>query len=607
LIAEFANLTGDPVFDSALRQGLEVQLEQSPYLSVLSDDRIEQTLRLMGQPADSRLIGPVAREVCARTGTAAMLEGSIQNVGAQYMLNLRATNCRNGDNIDQEQVQVARKVDVLGAVSRLTSRFRERVGESPAALQKHDLPLAEATTASLDALKAYSLGLKVIASQGDEASIPYFKRAVELDPNFAMAYAYLALMYGSTGSSELATENARKAYDLRNRASDNERFFISAYYFGRATGNQEKARQICEEWAETYPRDPLPHALLSGFIYLVLANYDKAIEEARKGMELAPDGGFFYVDLGENSLYAGLLDTSEEALRRAAERKIENPMLLVLEYDLAFTKHDRERMQQMVKAAQGKPDSMDWIADRQAFASAYAGQLRQARTLSRQAIELARQQGDGERAAVFAVRAALWEAFFGNAREAKQGATAALALARNREVAYGAAVALALAGDARQAETLAADLGRNYPEDTSIRFSYLPVIRAIVALWGSDPAKAIEILEAASPYEMGTPRSACTGYFGSLYPILIRGEAYLAARKGSEAAREFQKLVDHGGIMIGDPVSSLAPYGLARSYVLMGDAAKAREQFKQAFATWKDADPDLPLLTKAKADYASLR
>jgi DNA-binding winged helix-turn-helix (wHTH) protein/tetratricopeptide (TPR) repeat protein len=607
LVGEFVNLTGDPVFDTALRQGLKVQLEQSPYLSVLSEDRIERTLRLMGQPADARLTGTVAREVCARTGTAAMLEGSIQNVGAQYMLNLRATNCRNGDDIDQEQVQVARKEDVLGAVSHLTSRFRERVGESPATLQKHDLPLAEATTASLDALKAYSLGLKVMASQGDETSIPYFKRAVELDPNFAMAYAYLALMYGSTGSSELATENARKAYDLRNRASDNERFFISAYYFGRATGNQEKARQICEEWAETYPRDPLPHALLSGFIYLVLANYDKAIEEARKGIELAPDGGFFYVDLGENSLYVGRLDNSEEALRRAVERKIENPMLLVLEFDLGFTNQDQERKQQAIKAAQGKPDSMDWIADRQAFASAYAGQLRRARTLSRQAIELARQQGDGERAAVFAVRAALWEAFFGNAREAKQDAAAALAVARNREVAYGAAVALALAGDARQAETLAGDLERNYPEDTSIRFSYLPVIRAILALRGSDPAKAIEILEAASPYELGTPRSACTGYFGSLYPILIRGEAYLSARKGSEAAREFQKLADHREIMIGDPVSSLAPYGLARSYVLMGDATKAREQFKLAFATWRDADPDLPILNQAKADYASLR
>jgi eukaryotic-like serine/threonine-protein kinase len=302
LVADFTNHTGDPVFDQALRQGLEVQLEQSPYLSVVSEGRIQQALHLMGQPPDTHITERVAHELCVRTGSAALLEASIQNVGTQYVLNFESTDCRTGEVIDRQQVQAPRKEDVLGAVSGMASRFRELVGESRDTLRKHDVPLAEATTASLDALKAYSLGLRVLAVQGEEASIPFFRRAVEIDPNFAMAYAYLALMYGSTGSSRLATENALKAYQLRDHASDNERFFISAYYFGRATGNQEKARQACEQWAQTYPRDPLPHAFLSGFVYLVLANYDKAIEEGRRTIELAPDRAFGYVNQGENAL-----------------------------------------------------------------------------------------------------------------------------------------------------------------------------------------------------------------------------------------------------------------------------------------------------------------
>src|SRR5271156_4763224 len=294
LVADFTNLTGEPVFDNALRQGLEVQLQQSPYLNLISEARIQHTLRLMGQPPETQVTGQVAREVCVRTGTAAVLEGSIQNVGARYVLNLRATNCRTGDVIDREQVEVARKEEVLEAITRMTTGFRRRVGESGATLQEHDVPLAEAPTASIDALQSYSLGLQAVASKGEGASGPFFKHAVELDPRFAMAYARLGLMYGATGSSELATVNIRKAYELADHVSDNERFFISAYYQGRATGNQEKAGQICEEWAETYPRDPFPHSFLAGFIYPALANYDKAIEAARKGMELAPDLGFFY-------------------------------------------------------------------------------------------------------------------------------------------------------------------------------------------------------------------------------------------------------------------------------------------------------------------------
>lgn len=607
LAADFANSTGDSVFDDTLRQGLEAGLEQSPYVSLLSEDDIQKSLRLMGQTADTRLTGSIAREVCVRAGAAAMLEGSIRRVGADYVLGLRSTDCRDGANLGQEQIQVARKEDVLRSVGILTRHFRQRAGESTSTLQKHDLSLPDATTSSLEALKAYSLGLKVIASQGEEAAIPFFKRAIELDPNFAMAYAYLALSYGSSGSSGLAAQTAARAYELREHASDNERFFISAYYFGRATGNQEKARQVCEEWSHTYPRDPLPHAFLSGFVDLVLGNYSEAVEEAQKARTLAPERGFSYFNLGEDAFYVDRPDISRDAIRAAEERGIDEPPLLMLRYDLAFTLNDAQGMQRAVDAARGKPDAMDLLADRQAFSLAYAGQLRRAQVLSRQAVDIAQHQGDRERAAQFAVRAAIREAFFGNMRDARADATTALDLANNREMSYGAAVVFALAGDIKKAEALASDLENKYPDDTSVHFNYSPVIRAIVALNHQGTRKTLEILETATPYELGTPRSASTGFFGSLYPILIRGEAYLASHKGPEATQEFQKILDHRGIMIGDPVLSLGQYGLARSLALSGEKAKARAAFEKALETWKDADPDLPVINKAKREYALVR
>ena len=606
LVADFTNLTGDPVFNNTLRQGLEVQLQQSPYLNLISEVRIQHTLRLMGQPPETQVTGQIAREVCVRTGTAAILEGSIQSVGTRYVLNLRATNCRSGDIIDREQVEVARKEEVLAAITQMTRDFRKRVGESAATLQEHDVPLAEATTASIDALQAYSLGLQAQASKGEEASIPFFRRAVELDPKFAMAYAYMSLEYGSSGSTELATENIRKAYELAGHVSDNERFFISAYYYGRAVGNQEKARQICEQWAETYPLEAFPHAFLAGFIYPVLANFDKGMEEARKGMEMAPDQSIFYLELCAELWSAGRRKDSEEVLRLATERKIETPKLLIFEYDIAFLTDDRDGMKKVVKAAQGNPDAVDWMADAQAFSFAYAGRLKEASVLSHQATQLAQQQGDRERAAQFTIKSALWEAFFGNAPEAKQAVASALALANNRELEYGAAVVAGLAGDSKQAQALADHLETEFPEDTSVRFSYLPVIHSIVALNHNDPARAVGALEPAIPYELGAPRCTVVLFFGALYPILFRGEAYLAAHKGPEAAREYQKLLDHSGPMIGDPVAVLAHLGLARSYVVSGDASNARNQYKEFLALWKDADTDLPVLHEAKAELASL-
>ncbi|PYX50452.1 MAG: hypothetical protein DMG76_34610 [Acidobacteria bacterium] len=607
ILADFTNTTGDPVFDGTLRQGMAVQLEQSPFLSLISEERILHTLSLMGQSSDARLSPELAHEVCERTASAAVLDGSIANLGSQYVLGLRAKNCRTGDILDEEQVEVARKEDVLNALTEIASKFRTRVGESLVTVEKHDTPLAEATTPSLEALKAYSMGWKVTASQGGDAAVPFFKHAVEIDPRFAAAYASLGLMYDSMGETEVGTENTRKAYELRDHASDNEKFFITAYYDGRATGNQKKAQQTCEAWAQAYPREWKPHSFLAGFIYPVLGEHEKAAEEAQKTIELAPDFGVGYALLGSNSLSLDRLGAAEDAVRRASERKIEIPLLALLRYDVAFLKGDSGGMQREVAAARGKSGAEELISDHQAFALAYTGRLQEATKMLRRSSDLAQQAAHREKAAVFETRAALWEAFYGNAPTPKPAAMAALTLAKNREVQYGAAVALAIAGDSSQAQTLTNDLERSFPEDTSVKFNYLPTVRAFLALNHGDPAKAIELLQVAVPYELGQPRSTQTAFFGALYPIYARGQAYLAARQGAEAAREFQKIVDHPGIMVGDPIGVLAHLQLGRAYTMQGDTTKAKAAYQDFLTLWKDADPDVPVLKQAKAESAKLK
>jgi serine/threonine protein kinase/tetratricopeptide (TPR) repeat protein len=607
VLADFANSTGDPVFDGTLRQGLAVQLEQSPFLSLVPEDRVQQTLQMMSQPADARLTPQLAREVCQRTASAAMLQGSIATLGNQYVVGLRAENCRTGKVLDDQLVQIAKKEDVLNVLSQMASKFRARVGESLATVQQHDVPLEEASTSSLQALQAYSMGWERNATAGGDAGLPFFKRAVEIDPKFAMGYAALGLFYGSTGESNLATENIRKAYELRDRASDREKFFITAYYDGRGTGNQEKAQQTCEAWAQSFPREVTPRQFLAGFIYPVLGRYERAVEEGRKGIELAPDAYLGYYLLAYNFVYLDRLAEAEDLLRRTSERKMETPSLSHLRFDVAFLKGDSAGMQREVAAAQGKPGTEDWISDRQAFALAYTGHLQEARRWSDRASDLAQQAGHRERAALFETRAALWAAFFGNAPMAKRTARDALALAKNREDKYGAALALAMSGDASQAQSLANDLERDFPEDTSIRFNYLPSVYASLALEHGDPAEAIALLQVNVPYDLSSPRSATFAYFGALYPIYLRGQAYLALHRGAEAAREFQKIVDHRGIVIGDAFGVLAHLGMARAYAMQGDKAKARKKYQDFLTLWKDADSEIPILKKAKMECAKLQ
>lgn len=604
VLADFVNTTGDPVFDGTLRLGTAIQLEQSPFLSLISDERIRQTLRLMGKSADAPLTATAAREICERTGSAAVLEGSIAPIGNQYVLGLRATSCHTGKVLDQEQAQSAHKEDVLNVLSGMASRFRTRLGESIAAVEKHDTPLAEATTSSLEALKAYSAAWKLHASGGAIASLPLFKRATELDPRFAMAHASLGRIYADLDQSDLAAESMTRAWQLRNPVSEREKFFITVNYEMLVTGNLEKARQTSEAWAQTYPREARPHHMLSGMINKAAGRYEEAAAEASKGIELGPDFAIGYYNLAVNNAYLGRFEDADKAMARGTARGVDLEEFLMLQHDLAFLRGNQAEMSRVAAQARERPGAENWISNKESFVLAYVGHVRQAREMSSRAVAEAQHAGQPERASLWEAGAAVREAFFVSSREARVRADSALRLSRNREVEFGAALALALVGDRTRSETLASDLERRFPEDTLVRFSYLPSVRAGLALSGGDFSKALEILQTAAPYELGVNR---TTFFGALYPVYLRGEAYLAAKKGQEASTEFQRILDHRGIIVSDPIGALARLQIARAYVLSGDKVKARTSYADFLALWKDADPDIPVLKEAKAEYANVQ
>jgi eukaryotic-like serine/threonine-protein kinase len=604
VLAEFANKTGDPVFDETLRQGLSFQLEQSPFLSILSDDRVQKTLGLMGQPADARLTPDIAKQICERTGSAAVLDGSITAFG-QYVLTLRAKDCPTGEDLDQERETAAKKEDVEDALSRLASKFRAKAGESLATVKKYDTPLEEGMTKNLEALRAYSTGWKLASTKGNPAAIPFFKRATELDPEFALAWARLGHAQGATGASALAAASTAKGYELRDHASDQEKFLIDSSYYMDGPGDLVKAQHICELWAQTYPRAIPPHGFLAGAIYSPLAQYDKAVEEGKKQIEAGPDVAFAYHNTAGAYLALGRLDEAASTLQRAAERKLEGPSLSVARYQIAFLRGDQAGMEREVARAKGT-FAEGSLSGQNANVLAYSGQLQAANRIAQRAADLQKAQ-ESESAALAEAGIAVRDGFFGNAPAARSHAAAALKLSNAREVQYGAAFASALAGDSSRAEGLAADLEKRFPEDTSVKFSYLPAIRAALALQRHEPQKAIEVLQTAAPYELGEPRSTFYGYFGALYPVYERGEAYLALGQGAEAAAEFQKILDHRGVVVNDPAGALAHLQLGRALAMAGDSAKAKIAYKEFLDLWKDADPDIPIFKQAQAENAKLK
>jgi eukaryotic-like serine/threonine-protein kinase len=610
VLADFRNTTGDPVFDDTLRQGLAVQLEQSPFLSLISQERTRQMLKLMAKPADARLTPEIAREICERTQSAAVLDGSIANLGSQYVLGLRAEDCRTGNILVEQQIQVPRKEDVLNALSQIATKFRSRAGESLTTVNKYDVPLAEATTTSLEALKAYSVGWQISFSSGSAASLPFFERAIEIDPNFASAYAALGRMYGDIGESALSFENTSKAYQLRDRTSDQEKFFISLSYDLQVTGNLEKAQQTCALWIETYPRAWFPHALLSGGVYPGLGNFAKSVEEAKTAIGMDPDFSIGYSLLAHSYVALEHTAEAEQVLQRAAQRKLDIPDFYVQRFVIAFLKDDRKGMEQEAAQSREKPAVEDWMSNAEGFASAYSGHLEEARKMSRQAADLARQANRRETEALYEADAAVREALFGNASTARRRAGEALALSKSRDVVYEVGFALALSGDSSGSQALTDELSRRLPEDTKVQFVYVPTIRALLALNHSQPPKAVALLQATNSSEGGSLIDGGSEFLlgvGNLHPAYVRGLAYLAAHHASEAAAEFQKIVDHRGSVVCDPVGALAHVQLARTYRLSGEKAKAKSAYQEFLTIWKDADPDVPIFKQAQAEYASLK
>jgi DNA-binding winged helix-turn-helix (wHTH) protein/tetratricopeptide (TPR) repeat protein len=606
VLADFANSTGDPVFDGTLRQGMAAQLEQSPFLSLVSEQRIRRTLILMSQP-EAHLSGEVAREACERTGAAAVIEGSISTLGSQYVLGLRAKNCHAGDVLDEEQEQVAKKEDVLNALSQMASKFRTRIGESLTTVEKYSTPLAEATTPSLEALKAYTTGWQVHAVHGASAALPFFKRATEIDPQFSMAHASLGRMYADLDQHDLAAKSIARAWQLRDRASEREKFFIASNYEILVTGNLEAAQETCEAWARAYPREGRPHHCLAGIVHKAAGRYEEALGETRKAIELDPDFWVGHYSLGVLNVYLGRLEDGEDAMHAAIARGLDADEFIMLAYDIDFLKGDRAAMERDARRARARPGGENWMSARESLVAAYSGYLQEARSISHRAVLQAQQAGQPERASLWAAGATVREALFGNKDAAAGWAHSALELSKDREVEYGAALASAICGESPRAEALADEMEKRFPEDSSVRFNYLPTIRAILALNRGDPQAALELLKLAEPHELGIPLSAVSGLFGALYPIYVRGQAYLAANKPAEAAAEFHKILHHRGIVVSDPIGALARLQLSRAYALSGDNVKAKSAYQDFLTLWKAADPDIPILKQAKAEYAKLQ
>jgi serine/threonine protein kinase/Flp pilus assembly protein TadD len=601
VLAEFTNTTGDPVFDGTLRQGLSSQLEQSPFLNLLSDERIAQTLTLMSQPKDTRLTHELAREICQRTASAATIESSISSLGSQYVVGLKAVNCRNGDLLASDEATASNKEQILKALAEVATKLRQKLGESLASVQKYDAPPENVTTPSLEALQAYSLGYKAQMVKDDyAAAIPLFQRAISLDPNFAMAYARLGSSYGNLGETARSAENARQAYELRQRVSEREKLYIASHYENYVAGDLEAARKTCELWEQTYPRDDIPPGSL-GVIYGTLGDYDKSLAAAQRSLKLNPASGIGYANLANSYFVVDRLDEARVTAQEAQAHNLDSPLIHLSLYTIDFLQHDEAGMEREAAALMGKPGFEDVLLYNQSDTAAYAGQFSKARELTRRASVSAQHADEKETAAAYEAESAVREALVGNIAPAKQQAQGALALSTGRDVKAISAIALGLSGEALHASRLADELAKRFPQDTIVQFEYLAMIRSAIALQAGKSTKAIDALAPALPYELGTPAQALTF---SLYPAYLRGEAYVAAHQSSAAAAEFQKIIDHPGVAQNEPIASLAHLGVARAYALFGDSAKAKTAYQDFLALWKNADPDIPMLKQAKTEYA---
>jgi len=599
VLADFTNSTGDPVFDDTLRTALNVSLNQSPFLNVLSDNKVAATLKRMTRQPDTKLTPDVAREVCQRASSKAYIAGSIASLGSQYVLGLKVVNCQSGDLLAQEQATAAGKEKVLDTLGEAASKLRGELGESLATVQKFDVPLPEATTSSLEALQAYSAGNTTLHVKGEAPAIPFYKRAIELDPSFPMAYAVLSQAYGNLSQPSLQLEYATKAYQLRDRVSERERLMISLIYFG-ATGEMEKQAQVLESQEANYPRDGIATNL--GDAYAYMGQWDKALAKYQEGARLAPNV-LGYSNLGAAYLSLNRLEEAKSTYDEALAHKLDGGFLRGGIYLLAFLQGDAARMEQQLAWGAGKPGDEDPLLSAQSDTEAYYGRMGRARDFSRRAVDSAVHADSKETAAFWQVNVALREAELGNSASARQGVAAALALSPGRDVKTVAALTLARIGEAPGAKALAEELEKSYPTNSMLKLYWLPTINAAIEISKGNSSQAIVDLEPAAPYELGE-----AGIFiNYLYPAYVRGQAYMLAHNGAAAAAEFQKLLDHRGIVTNFVTGSLAHLQIGRAYAMQGDTEKAKSAYQDFLTLWKDADSDIPILKEAKVEYAKLQ
>ncbi|HEY4843382.1 MAG TPA: serine/threonine-protein kinase [Terriglobales bacterium] len=597
LLADFVNTTGDPVFDGTLKQALAVQLEQSPYLNIVPDRTIRSALQFMGRSADERVTGSVAREICEREHIKAMLSGSIATLGSQYVVALDATNCATGDSLAREQVTAATKEAVLSAVGKAASSLRGKLGESLASIQKFDTPVTEATTSSLEALKAYAAADELRNGGSEAESIPLFQHATEVDPNFAMAHARLAAIYNNLGEEDRSVAEAKKAFDLRERVSERERFYITDHFY-TANGDIEKDKETLELAIKTYPNNSDPYPNLALIYNLFYGQFEKAIPLANEFTRLEPNSPFGYEHAAGPYMALNRVEEARSVLQQAIDAKADNLFIHQTLYELAFVTGDGEGMQREMKWAEGKPSEYLLLNEATAVAAS-RGQLQKAGELMQRSVQVTDRLGFKGTTADTESSSAVWQAEVGNTAKAKQLAASSSALANGRSNMVPVALALAMIGDVSRAQAIIDDLGRRSPDDTLLHSVGSPCVRALIELNRKAPDKAIELMKAATPYEMG----------GNIFPapVYIRGLAYRQARRGSDAAAEFQKIIDHRGIAPNAPDHSLAKLGLGRAEVMAGETAKAKAAYQDFFALWKDADPDVPILKEAKAEYEHLQ
>ncbi len=598
VVAEFQNNTGDSVFDGTLRQALASQLEQSPYLDLLPDAKVAQTLGLMSRPKGTLLTHEVAAEICQRTGSSAVLDGSIAQIGTRYLLNLKATGCAHGEALASIESQAADKDHVLDAMGTLAAEIRGKLGESLGSVKKYDVAPASVTTPSLEALKAYSLGRNLSHASGDMiAAIPYFEHAVELDANFAMAHLQLGTMYYELGETEKGAYELREAYLLRDRVSEHEKFAIDAIYLQFVPGDMEAARKVYEVWAETYPLDGVPLTGVSA-TYALLGDWERALEASQQAIQRSPDDASVHLNLVFAYVALNRWEEAQTAARKCVQLGTDDAEIHSMIYQIAFARGDRSVMDAEVAKTAGRPGIEDIMLQLASNTAAYHGQFSKAKEFIERAAESAQRNNAKETAGLYESAGAVREAMIGNFAAARRQAQAGVEHSKGRDVEYQAALGLALAGDIDSAEKLAKDLDKRFPQDTTVQFMYLPTIRAAVWLARGNPDEAIHRLTMPALYEFGQL---------GLVSAYVRGNAYLAGRKGKEATAEFQRIIDHPGIVGNNLHGALAWLGLARADVVEGDKTKAKQDYEKFFALWKDADSDIPLLKQAQEEYAKLQ